>query len=716
MALSLNFYEIIEKDGNRSESMLNDLHIFEFAKFIPHLNIQPTIFLSSLNNIVPFQINEEFIQILFRGPNDSGHWICVWYDKHILRIYDSLNEGLHHDHKLYINRLFPNSDNIKIVYKKVQIQHQSYNCGLFAIAFATCIAFGICPCNVKFDEFKMRNHLKSMFLENKISMFPILLNYNLSFKCGDEPIMVRNNSQYIHFGLQFEQIIDLKEYSNAHNLSQNMTNNTEKNISCIDLKSSNFITSKYTLSCLNNKNEKHLLSYSDDINMRSEVSYEFKTFPPNELISNNNLMTQMKIKDSNSFNSARKRKFENDNDIELNHQTISKINSEPLFISSLTYESNTQLKIRNLNDTSDITNQNLLPFLTLNDIKNSIHLKKKVYIEFTSSKKLKTKLKTKLKKNVNKFTKSYNLKNLNQSEKLINFHQNQNPNSTILNSVHEFTYNNIGLIANSNYDDKLYDYNYLGEMDMMCEFCNAKHFALELPADKKFNNCCHKGKVLLNEFRYPTQLLNLTNKKTHESRQFINVIRNYNNALAFASFGAKLDVVSGQGPKVFRICGQIYHNAYALHPSENEDRKYGQLYIIDTEVASQIRESNHLKCSTIILKEIDIILREINPYAAAYKMMHEVEEEERNRALNNKESPQEVTMFITRKNHVNDKTYELPSCNEITVVFVGNESEPPFYRDFCVYSNSCKPQRIPIISKHVDPMIYPLIFPFGESG
>ena len=55
-------------------------------------------------------------------------------------------------------------------------------------------------------------------------------------------------------------------------------------------------------------------------------------------------------------------------------------------------------------------------------------------------------------------------------------------------------------------------------------------------------------------------------------------IRSYNNALAFASFGANFESLSSSGPQVIIICGQIYHN-----PNVNEAQKYGQLYILDNE-------------------------------------------------------------------------------------------------------------------------------------
>jgi hypothetical protein len=72
------------------------------------------------------------------------------------------------------------------------------------------------------------------------------------------------------------------------------------------------------------------------------------------------------------------------------------------------------------------------------------------------------------------------------------------------------------------------------------------------------------------------------------SKDFIKNIKSYNNSLAFASFNAYLQKLVAQGPSVIRLCGQIYHNAFALHPDEGE-RKYGQLYIIDNEEANQTR-------------------------------------------------------------------------------------------------------------------------------
>lgn len=99
--------------------MLNDLHIDEFAKMIPSMRMQPTIFLQMLNNVENRSSNEEFVQILFSGRSDEGHWICMWYDTRILHVYDSIGAGLHDDHLRYLNRIFPQKDYLEVVNEKV---------------------------------------------------------------------------------------------------------------------------------------------------------------------------------------------------------------------------------------------------------------------------------------------------------------------------------------------------------------------------------------------------------------------------------------------------------------------------------------------------------------------------------------------------------------------------------------------------------------------
>ncbi len=80
---------------------------------------------------------------------------------------------------------------------------------------------------------------------------------------------------------------------------------------------------------------------------------------------------------------------------------------------------------------------------------------------------------------------------------------------------------------------------------------------------------------------------------THvKSKQFMQNIRKYNNALAFASMNCKLINLESSGPFCFKIHDQIYHQISSIHPNENEKPKFCQLYFLDTETALRERLNN----------------------------------------------------------------------------------------------------------------------------
>ena len=176
----------------------------------------------------------------------------------------------------------------------------------------------------------------------------------------------------------------------------------------------------------------------------------------------------------------------------------------------------------------------------------------------------------------------------------------------------------LGLIANTCFDENLIIENYLGPMNVLCKFCKAKHFISEISSRNTFKNCCHNGKVLINEnIDYPDDLKNILITKNSNKTSFLNNLRIYNNLLAFASFGAKFDYLKTKGPQVFRICGQVYHNSYSLHRSNDESKKYGQLYIVDNEIVNNIGLlSNEKKnVDNTVLDKLNNILKNINIYS-----------------------------------------------------------------------------------------------------
>ncbi|GBM13178.1 hypothetical protein AVEN_64381-1 [Araneus ventricosus] len=78
-----------------------------------------------------------------------------------------------------------------------------------------------------------------------------------------------------------------------------------------------------------------------------------------------------------------------------------------------------------------------------------------------------------------------------------------------------------------------------------------------------------------------------------------------------------------------------------------------------------------------------------------------------------------VNTAFRRDRHSDQRRYNAPIANERAMVFVNNDGEPPFERNIRVYPlNPENPQQpfinINILSPNLDPMAYPLFFPYGE--
>jgi len=119
------------------------------------------------------------------------------------------------------------------------------------------------------------------------------------------------------------------------------------------------------------------------------------------------------------------------------------------------------------------------------------------------------------------------------------------------------------------------------------------------------------------------------------------------------------------------------------------------------------------------MKSLGDFISTNNPYAYSYRQMNEIElEEERKAKIEGRKMVQVHMEFI--KNDKDDKrTYNLPKVGEIAAVFTGEDGLPPSDIDFKVYPKSpdqYKLSNLNILSKHLDPMVYPLIHWYGEPG
>ena len=80
-----------------------------------------------------------------------------------------------------------------------------------------------------------------------------------------------------------------------------------------------------------------------------------------------------------------------------------------------------------------------------------------------------------------------------------------------------------------------------------------------------------------------------------------------------------------------------------------------------------------------------------------------------------------VNMVFKRDRRSDQRRYNKPTENEVAMVFVNNDGEPPFERDIRIYpKNPIDSQQyfinINILLPNLDPMTYHLLFPYGEPG
>ncbi|XP_036140365.1 uncharacterized protein LOC118644830 [Monomorium pharaonis] len=179
----MSLKKIILKPENKDiivrNEWLNDDHIDHFHELLQNCSdYKPvgTWRIQLPHLIQPVLQDAKHIQILY----SSSHWVCSYYDRKNIFIYDSLNNKiLHKDHEQFLKRLFPTYDFEKcsVKFPTVQQQPNGNDCGVFAIAFAISLLYNIKPDKVRYDHSLMRPHLLKILESNVIEHFPQDLNY-----------------------------------------------------------------------------------------------------------------------------------------------------------------------------------------------------------------------------------------------------------------------------------------------------------------------------------------------------------------------------------------------------------------------------------------------------------------------------------------------------------------------------------------------------------
>ena len=162
---------ILDKDGWLNCDIIQKTHVY-LQEVNPHIEgfQRPTLGIVRNFDIV----SGEFIQILNTG---NDHWVyisSIGCDAGVVNLYDSLfNDIVSQEVEDQTKDLLADTY-VGLNYVPVQQQCNGSDCGVFSIAFATCLVYGSDPKHVTFYVPKMRPHLAHCLTSQTITTFPLL--------------------------------------------------------------------------------------------------------------------------------------------------------------------------------------------------------------------------------------------------------------------------------------------------------------------------------------------------------------------------------------------------------------------------------------------------------------------------------------------------------------------------------------------------------------
>ena len=176
-----------DKDDLEKSELLNDKTIDVAHEIMKTQFANPKIngFQSVLNkqrNSNFNRVEKDMVQILHRGSMDSGHWFTISTlncPEGIVNVFDSMYSDLDQESKSQILSILKHEGKfVKFHMIPVQRQVGGTECGVFAIAFAVALSFGLNPTKLIFDQSKMRTHLITCLSQKQFSNFPFSINTN----------------------------------------------------------------------------------------------------------------------------------------------------------------------------------------------------------------------------------------------------------------------------------------------------------------------------------------------------------------------------------------------------------------------------------------------------------------------------------------------------------------------------------------------------------
>ncbi|KAL3118842.1 hypothetical protein niasHT_008189 [Heterodera trifolii] len=155
----------------------------------------------------------------------------------------------------------------------------------------------------------------------------------------------------------------------------------------------------------------------------------------------------------------------------------------------------------------------------------------------------------------------------------------------------------------------------------------------------------------------------------------------------------------------------------ALNPEDGDDPAYGQIFIVDTEHAMKAMRHANVGIDPQLLRTAYEVIRNVNPFAEAYIMMKEEEEDEVERARNENREPAEIKLLFETGRQLDRRLgYNVPRTNEVAAVYVpGADGEVPNAK-IVIRERGKELKILKSTDSMVTPMTYPLFYPRGTLG
>ena len=175
IVLSFSDKESIMKGEQLNDLIINTVQKIIQKQFPSLLGLQSTLIQCRIHTqhlLAPLSGNchRRQLQIIHSRGN---HWMVASTilagDYGVVQVYDSIYSSIDDETKRIIHNLFDPASLLELV--KIPKQIGGQDCGLYAIAISTALAFGLDPAIITFNQAAMRPHLIQCIDENKMIQF-----------------------------------------------------------------------------------------------------------------------------------------------------------------------------------------------------------------------------------------------------------------------------------------------------------------------------------------------------------------------------------------------------------------------------------------------------------------------------------------------------------------------------------------------------------------